>query len=90
MKSRKPERVPTLGTGRWHLPTSHPARSAYAHPPGTIEWWEHEEAWKGYNRKFRTGQTAIGIANRGGFSWTELLEYLGHEPTTWRPRQNGD
>lgn len=56
------------------------------HPAGTISWEEHLEAWKGYNAKWRCGQSAERIAERHGFGYSELVELLGREPTTWRPR----
>lgn len=56
------------------------------HPAGTIAWREHEKAWRGYYKKWRSFQSAERIAERGGFSYGELVEFLGHEPTTWRPR----
>lgn len=52
---------------------------------GTISWAEHEEAWDGYNKAYRgTGQDAETIARRGGFSYTELQRFLGHDPKTWK------
>lgn len=55
-------------------------------PAGTISWDEHLEAWKVYDEKFRSDQSAERIAQRGGFSYEELVEFLGREPETWRPR----
>lgn len=52
---------------------------------GTIAWWEHEAVWKGYAAEFGTRQSAERIAERGGFGITECVDYLGHEPQTWRP-----
>lgn len=54
-------------------------------PPGTVAWWEHEQAWLDYSRRY-SGQSAERIAERGGFGYWELMDHLGHEPTTWRPR----
>jgi hypothetical protein len=54
-------------------------------PAGTITWAEHLEAWYAYDRKWRCGQTAERLAERGGFSFNELCELLGHAPTTWQP-----
>ena len=48
--------------------------------PGTIAWWEHEKAWIGYGYP----QTADRMAECGGFDYAELVEFLGHEPVTWR------
>lgn len=62
-------------------------RSASAQKPaGWVEWWEHELAWQGYRDRYGSSQTAVDIAERGGFSYGELTEFLGHEPTTWVPR----
>ena len=56
------------------------------HAGGTVSWQEHLLAWSVYNAQFANQQSADCIAMRGGFSWQELLDYLGHEPTTWEPR----
>lgn len=53
---------------------------------GTIAWSEHVEAWTTYDAKCRCGQSAERIAERGGFSYEELVLFLGREPETWRPR----
>lgn len=64
-----------------------PAVAAPFHgEPGIIRWWEHVEAWIGYARKYGTEQSAERIMERGGFGYQELVDYLGHEPTTWEPR----
>lgn len=55
---------------------------------GTVAWWEHEEAWVDYARRYPyagSRQDAERVAERGGFSYAELTNHLGHEPTTWRP-----
>lgn len=57
------------------------------HKDGTIAWEEHERAWRDYARQFGYGQSAERIAQRHGFGYGELTEYLGHEPKTWEPRQ---
>jgi hypothetical protein len=54
--------------------------------PGSVEWSEHLLAWSGYDAKWHSGQSAERIAERGGFSYGELLDYLGREPATWEPR----
>lgn len=54
--------------------------------PGTIAWWEHEKAWEAYHAKWRSYQSAERIAERGGFDFAELVDFLGHEPTTWEAR----
>ena len=56
------------------------------HGPGTISWAEHEQAWSVYSGRYGGGQSAERIAERGGFSYSELMSFLGHEPTTWRAR----
>jgi hypothetical protein len=52
---------------------------------GTVAWWEHELAWQDYHTRYLQ-QSAERIAERCGFSYGELVDHLGHEPTTWRPR----
>ena len=52
-------------------------------PAGTIAWDEHMRAWRAYERKWRCGQTAERIAERGGFCRDELTEFLGGEPQTF-------
>jgi len=54
--------------------------------PGTISWEEHLLAWSGYASRYGTSQSAERLAERGGFSYAELLLYLRREPTTWEPR----
>lgn len=53
------------------------------HPEGTISWAEHEQAWAVYGAQYR--QSAERIAERGGFGYGELVEFLKREPTTWVP-----
>lgn len=60
-----------------------PVRPVSWIPAGTISWEEHKEAWLAYDKKWHCGQTAARIAERGGFSYSELCDLLGHEPTTW-------
>lgn len=55
------------------------------HGEGMVSWAEHCQAWAGYAAQY-SGQSAERIAERGGFSYGELVEFLGREPTTWRPR----
>lgn len=52
-------------------------------PRGTVAWTEHVEAWEAYHRRYPE-QDAERIAQRGGFSYHELIEFLGHAPTTWQ------
>jgi hypothetical protein len=62
------------------------ARNLVRKPDGTIAWSEHEEAWRAYDAKWRCGQSAERIHQRGGFGWSELCEFLGREPLTWEVR----
>lgn len=55
-------------------------------PAGTISWAEHVEAWRAYAKKYRNDQSAERLAERGGFGYLELTELLGHEPKTWKAR----
>lgn len=84
MNEETAARIPVQGSGRYYLPTSHPARDRNAKPPGTVEKWEHLDAWQSYAARYGRSQSAERIAERGGFSWAELCEFLGHEPTTWK------
>lgn len=54
-------------------------------PRGTIAWSEHVEAYGHYSAKHGRSQSAERIAERGGFSYRELVSLLGHTPTTWKP-----
>lgn len=56
------------------------------HGAGTIAWAEHEEAWAAYGARYGLGRTvpAERIAERGGFGYGELVDFLHREPTTWR------
>lgn len=56
----------------------------FGKPAGTIAWWEHEKAWEAYGVRY--SQTAERIAERGGFGYGELVEFLGYYPTTWSVR----
>ena len=55
-------------------------------PAGTVAWSEHVEAWGAYALRYGNGQSAERMAKRCGFCYGELVEFLGHEPTTWKPR----
>lgn len=55
-------------------------------PVGTIEWWEHLEAYEDYAKRYGRSQSAERLAERMGFSYSELVDHLGHEPTTWVAR----
>ena len=51
---------------------------------GNVAWSEHAEAWKAYAKRFGGYQSAERIAERAGFCYLELTDFLGHEPKTWR------
>lgn len=74
-------RAPVQGAG-WQ------SREAMRRPPGTISWTEHLEAYEAYAARYGRDQSAERLAERGGFGWTELVLFLGHEPRTWQPRSN--
>ncbi len=73
------ERAPVQGE------THDPQGRRVHRPSGTISWEEHVCAWNVYAEKYGTGQSAQRIADRGGFSWYELIALLGHDPLTWEP-----
>jgi len=78
-------RAPVQGEGPYTLDHDDPRRAG-AHYPGSVAWWEHAKAWEGYAQRFSGSardQDAARIAQRGGFGYGELTEYLGHEPETW-------
>lgn len=52
-------------------------------PAGSISWGEHLEAWNYYASRW-PGQSAERIAERGGFGYGELQQFLGHDPVTWK------
>jgi hypothetical protein len=54
--------------------------------PGTVSWQEHIEAWEAYDKKYHCNQSVERIADRGGFCYGELCEFLGRAPETWKPR----
>jgi hypothetical protein len=62
----------------------HPADDP-RHHRGTIAWAEHVEAWDDYAKRYGKDQTAERLAERGGFSYSELVDHLGRPPTTWMP-----
>lgn len=77
-------RVPVQGEGSYLLRIDDP-RSKGSVVPGTVSWMEHVEAWKVYAERFGDDQSAKVVAQRGGFGYFELMEYLGRKPRTWRP-----
>lgn len=83
--STQPERGPS-STPEHLLRVPVQDSSEWDKPNGSIAWWEHVEAWEmGYGYD----QTALRIAQRGGFSYAEIVYSLGHEPTTWEPGRIG-
>lgn len=54
--------------------------------PGSISWDEHLKAYADHARRYGTSPSAEQIAEKGGFSYWELTNHLGHEPTTWKER----
>jgi len=61
-------------------------RDRLVKPAGMVAWAEHVRAWDAYAAQYGRDQSAERIAERGGFGFIELTKFLGHEPTTWRPR----
>lgn len=53
-------------------------------PAGTVSWAEHCLAWESYANRYGHQQTAERMAERGGFSYAELVLFLGHDPETWQ------
>ena len=70
--------APVQGDPR--IPKGMPGRD-----PDTITWQEHCLAWEDYARRYGRGQSAERIAERGGFGYRELVDHLGHAPTSWEP-----
>lgn len=58
----------------------------YNWPAGTVAWKEHVQAWTEYKKRYGSDQDAARVAERGGFSYFELIMFLGRIPMTWRPR----
>lgn len=67
-----------------HWCKAHPADDP-RHKPGTIAWGEHVEAWADYAKRYGRDHTAERLAARGGFSYSELVDHLKHDPRTWEP-----
>jgi hypothetical protein len=78
-------RAPVQGDSTHWLAKGHPRREPNAHPPGTVAWWEHVEAWEVYHKLYGNDQSAERMAERSGFGYLEMTDLLGHEPTTWKP-----
>ncbi len=81
------KRAPVQADATAHLPADHPGRRPGARGAGTIAWAEHLLAYAAYAARYGRSQSAERLAERGGFGYGELLELLGHEPTTWEPRR---
>jgi hypothetical protein len=80
------KRAPVQGDGPYCLREDDPRRKG-ARCPGSVAMWEHELAWQGYAKRFpgcARDQDAARVAERGGFGYDELTEYLGREPETWQ------
>lgn len=80
------KRAPVQADSGSHLPLDHKYRPEGCMGPGSISWKEHLEAHSMYASLHRSEQSAERIAERGGFSYSELCDYLGHKPKTWEPR----
>jgi hypothetical protein len=52
---------------------------------GSISWEEHLEIYRSYAGRYGNSQSAVRMAERGGFSWGECLSMTGHEPRTYQP-----
>lgn len=79
-------RAPVQGDGtiESHRDGSLPM-GAPGYGPGSVAWEEHLQAWNAYAKRYGSEQSAERIAERSGFGYGELTEYLGHPPATWRP-----
>jgi hypothetical protein len=61
------------------------ANRLHEKPRGTVAWWEHQKAWEAYAVRYGRQQSAERIAERHGFCYGELVDFLGHAPETWEP-----
>ena len=78
-------RVPVQGAGMYWLSESDlRKRGLRAHEPGSVSRSEFTLAHLMYMIGGGT-QSANRILERGGFSFFELTNLLGHEPETFRP-----
>lgn len=80
-------RAPVQGDDGAGYPPGSPYHRPGAKGPGTVAWTEHLEAYSSYAARFGHSQSAERLAERGGFGYQEMTDFLGHEPTTWRPRR---
>ena len=53
--------------------------------PGTIDWSEHVAVWYAYAKVYGHRQNAATIAERGGFSYGEIMMLMGAPPRSWAP-----
>lgn len=53
--------------------------------PGTIDWSEHVAVWCAYAKIHGSQQSAARIAERGGFSYGEIVMLMGAPPRSWSP-----
>lgn len=79
-------RAVVQGDGPYYLRDDDPRREG-THPPGTVDWAEHSEAWGAYAKRYGREQDADRIHARGGFSYLELADLLGRSPATWKSRE---
>jgi hypothetical protein len=82
------ERRAPVQKAEWASRT-HPSKLDRTKPgavAGTVTWTEHLEAYQAYADRYGRQQSAERIAERHGFSYCELTQLLGHEPTTWKAR----
>ena len=84
MTAREHEVCPTCICGR-RAPVQGEHRP-HERAAGTVTWAEHEEAYTAYAARYGTSQSAVRLAERGGFGYREMTDLLGHEPTTWVAR----
>lgn len=81
-------RAPCQAEGDHHLRVGRADRHPLAHPRGTISWEEFLEAYKAYSKRYGKDQSAETLAARGGFGYIEIIQFLGHESTTWKPLED--
>jgi len=68
-----------------------PVQGDDTHGSGSISYREHLQAHSGYTARFGSGcQSTERLAAPSGFSYSELLMFLGHEPKTWQPEIKED
>lgn len=89
MTAESPRLAPSQGDGPYWLPEDHPTRKLReegggVHRPGSLSWDEYLEAHRGYvKRRGTLSSSPELVASRGGFSYLELVVYLGRKPATW-------